>query len=77
MPMSKSAFNAMLKRAGLSKKEFAAKTGLAYSTVANWGTGEDRPVPSWVMSWLLNYRKARTLDGVKDVICSEESPKGE
>lgn len=68
MAMNKQTFNVWLKIAGLTKKEFAQKTGLGYSTVANWGS-KDKPVPPWVMSWLINYKKAQTLDNVKDVIC--------
>ena len=68
MEITKTDFNGLLKRAGLSKKEFAELTGYAYSTVANWGT-EDKPIPSWVKSWLDNHIKARTLDSVKDVLC--------
>ena len=70
----KKGFNAWLKIAGLTKKEFAQKTGLAYSTVANWGS-KDKPVPPWVVSWILNYRKAKTLDSVKDVICNTSDTK--
>jgi hypothetical protein len=67
--MTKTEFNRFLKQAGLSKKEFAKLTGYAYSTVANWGT-EDKPIPSWVKSWIENHIKAKTLDSVKEVLCN-------
>ena len=69
--MTKTEFNGLLKRAGLTKKEFAEKVRLSYSAVTGWGSGKDRPIPSWVASWLENFIKAKTLDSVKDVICDE------
>jgi len=43
----------LLKQAELTKKELAGITGLAPSTVNNWGSGQN--VPHWVKSWLENY----------------------
>jgi len=74
MGITKDDFNRLLKLVGLNKKAFAEKTGLAYSTVANWG-GKDKPVPPWVPSWLENYRKAATLESVKGVICPDDDAK--
>ena len=73
--MDKKEFNALLKRAGLNKKEFAGMIGLEYRSVANWG-GKDKPFPKWVKPFLDNYIKANTLESafnsVKDVICTDK-----
>ena len=68
MEEDKIAFNKLLESAGLSKKRFAALARLSYGSVANWG-GRDKSVPPWVRSWIDNYRKARVLESVEDVIC--------
>jgi hypothetical protein len=68
MEEDKVVFNKLLGSAGLNKKEFAELTGLHYGSVANWG-GKDKPVPSWVASWIEYYIKAKTLDSVRGVIC--------
>ena len=74
MAMSKNEFNAMLKDVGLSKKQFSDITGYAYSTVASWG-GPDKPVPSWVGSWLSHYKKSVAFDEAKKIFCDETSSK--
>ena len=51
--MDKEELKQLLKQANLTKKELAGITGLAASTVNNWGSGQN--VPHWVKSWLENY----------------------
>ena len=59
--MIRSELNERLKDAGLSKKDFAEKSGMSYGTVNNWGN-DNQPVPGWVSSWLDNYKKSRKFD---------------
>lgn len=54
MIMDKQTFNALLKVAGLSKKEFAEILGTTGGTISNWGN-EEREIPYWVKSWLNLY----------------------
>lgn len=65
--MTKEEFDETIKKIGLTRKEFANLTNMAYSSVSNWND-ETRPVPPWVSSWLENYIKAKTLDTVVDAI---------
>lgn len=60
-------FNLKLKDVGLSRKEFCEITGLAYSSVSNWHD-ENRPVPTWVESWLENFKAKKSMMEVKEVI---------
>ena len=76
--MTNEEFKQLLKKAGLTKKEFAKQLGISPNTVNGWGVSKDKPFPYWVETWLNNYIKAKTLDNVKDVICTDESaPIGE
>lgn len=65
--MTKSEFDEILKSIGLTRKEFATLTNMAYSSVSNW-SDETKPVPGWVSSWLDNYIKAKTLDTVVEAV---------
>lgn len=50
-------FKNKLDELGLSKQDFAIKTGLTYASVLNWtNTGK---VAKWVKSWLELYEKAQ------------------
>jgi len=70
-------FKETLKKSGLTIKEFAKMCGLNPNSISGNWKREDK-VPQWVETWLQNYIKAKTLDNVKDVICSDESaPIGE
>ena len=69
--MDKTTFDNLLKKAKLTKKEFALKLGIKPQSVHSWGTTKD--IPYWVETWLNNYIKAKTLDNVKDVICTDDS----
>ncbi len=65
-------FKETLKKSGLTIKEFAKICGLNPNSISgNWK--RENKVPQWVETWLNNYIKAKTLDNVKDVICSDES----
>ena len=65
--MDKHAFNAMLKTAGLSKKEFAEILGTTGGTISNWGN-EDREIPYWVESWLELYIENMHCKKIKEAI---------
>ena len=65
-------FKETLKKSGLTIKEFAKMCGLNPNSISGNWKREDK-VPQWVKTWLQNYIKAKTLDNVKDVICSDES----
>ena len=66
--MTNEEFKQLLKKADLNKKEFAKVANISYNTIRNWNKA-----PSWVKPFINNYIKAKTLDNVKDVICSDES----
>jgi len=64
-------FKETLKKSGLTIKEFANICGLNPNSISgNWK--KDDKVPQWVESWLNNYIKSKTLDSVKDVICTDK-----
>ena len=44
-------FRAALARAGISQRAFAARSGVAVSTVNRWAQGT-QPIPGWV-AWVL------------------------
>lgn len=52
--MEKQTFNELLKKAGLSKKEFGEMLGTSGPTISNWGN-EGREIPYWVESWFKLY----------------------
>jgi len=64
--MTNDEFVKELKKINLNKKEFAALTELAYSTVANWSSSDN--VPSWVKSWLENYIEKKRFDKIKTIL---------
>ena len=64
--MDKEELKQLLKQADLTKKELAGITGLAHSTVNNWGSGQN--VPHWVKSWLENYIKSKSYEDIKDKV---------
>ena len=66
--MDKKEFNNLLKRAKLSKKEFAELVGVLPSSVNNWGGSQN--VPYWVESWLINDIKAGNFDKIGDLFKS-------
>jgi len=67
--MDKDIFNALLKKAELSKKEFGEILGTTGGTISNWGN-EDREIPYWVESWLIlyieNLQCKKIIEAIKD-----------
>jgi len=59
-------FKVLLEKAGLSKKDFASKLDISYSTVNGWGSTQN--IPYWVQSWLENYIKAKDMDKVINAV---------
>ena len=59
-------FKVLLEKAGLSKKDFANKLDISYSTVNGWGSTQN--IPYWVQSWLENYIKAKDMDKVINAV---------
>ena len=70
--MTKQEFVDTLKEADLSKKEFAGKLDIGYSSVNNWGNIR-QPVPYWVETWLKNYIKAKNFDDAKKIFCTDKN----
>jgi predicted transcriptional regulator len=70
--MTNEDFKSLLKKAGLNKKEFAKVANISYNTVRNWDN-----IPSWTKPFINNYIKAKTLDSVKDVICTDKKADNE
>ena len=64
--MEKEDFNKLLKKANLSKKEFAGIIDMKYTSVNNWGSSQQ--FPRWVKSWLENYIKAKDIDKVAETM---------
>lgn len=59
--MTKKEFDLRLEQLGLSRKDFAELSGIAYKSMSsNWK--EDKEVPSWVEPFLNLYEKALKLD---------------
>ena len=75
--MTNEDFKSLLKKAGLSKKKLADILGISYNTVNGWGVVKGKPFPYWLESWLHNHIKAKTLDSVKDVICTDKGSSNE
>ncbi|QDF28970.1 helix-turn-helix domain-containing protein [Halarcobacter anaerophilus] len=64
--MEKEEFNELLKKASLSKKEFASIIGISVGSLNNWGSSQG--IPYWVESWLNNYIKAKDMDKVVEAV---------
>ena len=65
--MTTEEFKDKLDKANLSKKQFSDITGISYGTIGNWHD-ENRPMPSWVDSWLDNYIKAKSYIDIKNKV---------
>ena len=65
--MEKQKFNDLLKKSGLSKKEFGEMLGTSGPTISNWGN-EDREIPYWVESWFKLYFENEKYKKIKEVI---------
>jgi hypothetical protein len=64
--MEKEEFKELLKKANLSKKEFAGIINISVGSLNNWGSTQN--IPYWVKSWLENYIKAKNMDKVAEAI---------
>ncbi|EAJ6231857.1 TPA: hypothetical protein ACW317_001056, partial [Campylobacter jejuni] len=60
-------FDEKIKSLGLTRQDFCNITGLAYSSVSNWNDN-NKPIPIWVDTWLLNYEKSLALDELLNII---------
>ena len=65
--MTNDEFDARLKEAKLTKKEFARIVEMSYGGVVNWGR-EQQTVPSWVESWMKLYIENRKFESLKQSI---------
>ncbi|ECR2482248.1 TPA: hypothetical protein R8E34_001117 [Campylobacter coli] len=65
--MLKREFDEKIKSLGLTRQDFCNITGLAYSSVSNWNDN-NKPIPIWVDTWLLNYEKSLALDELLNTI---------
>jgi len=72
--VNKSELTKILKDINISKKEFADLSDISYNTVNNWND-DNRPVPSWVESWLYNFIKAKSYEEVKNAVLDIEGIK--
>lgn len=61
-------FEQQLKKASLSKKQFASLVNMNYNSVVNWNTSST--VPNWVASWLNLYLENKAFSDIKTVIKS-------
>ena len=59
-------FKSTLKELGLSKHEFSNMVGFTYNSINNWNNHINKPVPTWVDSWLENYRLAKRYKEIKE-----------
>lgn len=71
--MNNQAFEELLTRAGLSKKDFAALVEMNYNSVTNWNKSDK--IPQWVNSWLTLYienSKCKELKALlKETVCDK------
>ena len=65
--MEKTLFHDLLKKAGLSKKEFAAMVGTSAGAVSNWGTA-GRDIPYWVEPFLNLYIENKECRNLKQIL---------
>lgn len=65
--MLKKEFDEKIKSLGFTRQDFCNMTGLAYSSVSNWNDN-NKPIPIWVDTWLINYEKSLALDELLNII---------
>lgn len=65
--MLKKEFDECLEFAGLSRKDFGEIANIPYATINNWNDA-NRPIPSWVKSWLENYKNSQKFNKIKEMI---------
>ena len=64
--MNNQAFEALLKSAGLSKKEFATLVDMNYNSVTNWNKSDK--VPQWVEPFLKLYIENKECRDLKRIL---------
>ena len=50
-----------IKKLGMTQKGFAEHIGVSQNTITTW-VNKSVPIPKWVNPFIINYRKAKTLD---------------
>ena len=68
--MDKKEFNDLLKKAGLTKKDFSTISKVPYNTITGWGSPQ-KPIPNWVKPFIENYIKAKRFETAKKALCDE------
>ncbi|ABS51466.1 acyl carrier protein [Campylobacter hominis] len=68
--MNKQEFQALLKKAGINKKELSEISGIPYPTVNAWGSRT--PYPPYIDFLLKNYIKSKIYEDIKDRILEIE-----
>ena len=72
--MNNQAFEELLKRAGLSKKDFAALVEMNYNSVTNWNKSDK--IPQWVEPFLNLYIENAGCKELKrilnDTVCGND-----
>ena len=68
--MNKKEFNELLKKAELTKKDFANISEVSYNTITGWGSHK-KPIPNWVKPFIENYIKAKRFETAKKALCDE------
>ncbi len=69
--MNREEFNTLLKKAKISKVDFATIIKIKYLTVNGWGS--PHKIPYWVKSWIENYIKSEELKEVKRILKCENN----
>jgi len=69
--MNNNEFKDLLKKAKLSKTNFAKNIGTSSQVVNNWTTA-GREIPYWVESWLENYIKGQNYREIKNRVFEVE-----
>lgn len=65
--MDKEQLTVILKSINLSKKDFAELANISYNTVNNWND-DNKPIPSWVESWLTLYIDNKECKELKQLL---------
>ena len=73
--MENEEFKKLLKKAGLTKKEFAGLVGTSSEVVNNWNT-KNREIPYWVKSWVElcigSNNGTKLKDLLREHVCKEK-----
>lgn len=58
-------FEKLLDEVKLTKKDFAEMVDMNYKSITNWNILN---IPSWVKSWLENYKKAKDMNNLINIM---------